>query len=68
MKRPHSTEDIGFAYGHICGAVTESYAHDRQDLQHQAECCDCQLMQAWWAHRLPPRRGQLELDLGSMAG
>ncbi len=56
--RAMSTTDTGAITIHYCGAETIWGAESRE---HEAECCDCWLLLARWRHRLPARRGQLEL-------
>jgi len=60
---PYSTVDTGSTVVELCGAETLVYAHRNGSREHEAICADCALLRAWWAHRLPARRGQLELGL-----
>lgn len=63
VTRPLDMTDTGSAVLELCGAETLVYAHRNGSREHEAICADCAILRAWWAHRLPPRRGQLELGL-----
>ena len=56
MKRPYSTVDTGSAIVELCGSETVVYASRNGSREHEAECCDCWLMRAWWGERIRKAR------------